>query len=545
MRRILPALGILLLACLTLSPALPASPTIPATLTPGATPEDLPGVKFSVQFHPDGGLHVGDQVSLEVIPPPGMETEGKRIRVQDAWGKVIGEGDFASYGIAGRRQVTLYWAWDTRGLSPGDHTLTFTLMPDGVSLKQSIRLLPRALLPPPENQSQWAMVKSECCRVYYLTFTAAERDLAYLVNLVDQVEDQVAEQLALELSQPITVTLIPRVLGHGGFAGEEATVSYLDRNYAGVDLERVLHHELVHILDARLGGELRPSMLTEGLAVYLSGGHFKAEPLLRRAATLLKSGRYIPLRYLIEDFYSAQHEISYLEAGALVAYMVNRWGWEAFDGLYRDIHPSSSGSLEEALDAVLQEHFSLRLDELEMQWLSWLRRQPVIPDLQEDVTLSVRYYTLVRQYQQALDPSAYFRTAWLVKGGNLRAKGIVADVMRHPDEPINVVLETLLVGAGASLRAGRYVEASRWLGAVEAVLRGLRREEIDPLNLHPLARTGALLAEMLSGCGVELQQLSLLPEDPLAWGIAVWPELEAFPLQKEGDVWVLADGCLP
>ena len=53
------------------------------------------------------------------------------------------------------------------------------------------------------------------------------------------------------------------------------------------DLAVIFHHELVHYLDVRSGGDLKPSMLVEGLAVYLSGGHYKPEPLMPRLAALL------------------------------------------------------------------------------------------------------------------------------------------------------------------------------------------------------------------------------------------------------------------
>ncbi len=134
--------------------------------------------------------------------------------------------------------------------------------------------------------------------------------------------------------------LLPRLLGHGGFASREIAVSYLDRNYMAGDEATILHHEIIHILDSRLGGDLRPSALVEGLAVYLSGGHFKPEPILPRAAALLPAepgcvawsagstplppsapaegcgiDGYIPLRRLIDNFYFEQHEIGYLEAG--------------------------------------------------------------------------------------------------------------------------------------------------------------------------------------------------------------------------------------
>ena len=91
-------------------------------------------------------------------------------------------------------------------------------------------------------------------------------------------------------------------------------------------------------MDAALGGDYRPIMLVEGLAVFLTGGHYEPEPVVLQAAILARDGGYLPLELLAEDFYSHQHEESYLEAASLVAYMVQTWGWDGFNQFYRDIH---------------------------------------------------------------------------------------------------------------------------------------------------------------------------------------------------------------
>ena len=165
-----------------------------------------------------------------------------------------------------------------------------------------------------------------------------------LLEILDGQAESASQLLEVgleSLDKPIVVVFMPRVLGHGGFASQEISVSYLDRNYAGRGTPTVLHHEIVHVLDGHLGGGLRPTILIEGLAVYLSGGHFKPEPLMPRAAALLPPepgcaqavsvpiGQvcgldwYIPMDELVDDFYLEQHEISYLEAGALVEFMAS------------------------------------------------------------------------------------------------------------------------------------------------------------------------------------------------------------------------------
>ena len=459
----------------TPSAALSATPQASPSPAPSATPTlpRLPEEPFPIRLHPDGGLFVGDQVSFEVIAPEEAEMDGRsaRVSLSQPVQKEIGVAEFGDFGIAGRNQATLTWAWDTRGLRPGDYAVSILIEPGGPTWTETISLLSQASLLPPEPEAEWASTESECCRFYYITGTDAERDLESLVELAQEQAELVQEQLGADFGEPVEIVFLPRVLGHGGFANHEISISYLDDNYAGSGAEIVLHHELVHKLDGQLGGDLRPSLLVEGLAVYLSGGHFKAEPLTPRATALLELGWYLPLPGLADAFYTSQHEIGYLQAGALVEYLVERWGWEAFDRFYRDIrNPEGSGGQADALNAALSQHFGLTLAELDSQFLAHLKKQPVDPRWVEDVRQSVNYYDTVRRYQQALDPSAHYLTAWLVDSETMRERGIVADYLRHPAETENRAIEALLVAADKRLKAGDYPGVKRLLAMANAAL---------------------------------------------------------------------------
>jgi hypothetical protein len=299
----------------------------------------------------------------------------------------------------------------------------------------------------------------------------------------------VSNLLQADFKEPVQINLLPRVVGHGGFAAEGISLSYLDRNYAGSTVRQVMRHEMIHVLDGQLGGELRPTMLLEGLAVYLNGGHFKPEALIARTAELLDMGDYLPFQKITDDFYAVQHETGYLEAASLIEYMVQRWGWDAFSAFYRDIHPVESGSHYDAIDAALQKHFKLSFYDLEIQFVGELERQPENPIFRRDVDLTIRFYDTVRRYQQMLDPSAYFRQFWIPSANEMRTRGIVADYLRHPDRPINRSLETWLVAADLYLRQGRYDAAeeaveqvNQKLDAQERVMAAVRRFPIDRIR---------------------------------------------------------------
>jgi hypothetical protein len=270
--------------------------------------------------------------------------------------------------------------------------------------------------------------------------------------------------------EPVMITLMPRTLGHGGFTTDGIYVSYLDRNYAGNATTQVIHHELAHLLDAQIGGGYRPTILVEGLAVYVSGGHFKQELLLPRAAALFEPGWYIPMVELIDNFYPQQHEVGYLEAGALVQYLVEEYGWTAFDDFYRHMPDPGYRYPSEVMDISLQEKFGLTLAELEADFIACLNNQPVTNAIRDDLRLTVRFYDTVRRYQQRLDPSAYFMTAWLPDGVTMRQNGIVADLLRRPDRWKNRQIEVLLVRADGELRLGDYVQAKKTLDWINWLL---------------------------------------------------------------------------
>jgi hypothetical protein len=466
------------------------SPSPVPTLEPSPAPPDEDA--FTVRLHPDGPLYIGDQVSFEVIAPAGLDMSEQELYIRsDPPGLEIGPVKFGPFGIASRIQATVIWAWDTSSLDAGSYDLTYSLEPAGLAWTETVALHPEEEVPPPEPEAQWASVETQCCIIYYITGTEAERDLPDLIAQTDRQAERAVQQLHTEFEESITISLLPRVLGHGGFAGQEISISYLDRNYAGSDYEMVLHHEMIHILDGRLGGEFKPSILVEGLAVYLSGGHFKPEQIMPRAAALLELpgqginenlGWYIPLGELADDFYASQHEIGYLQGAALTQYMIERWGWEDFDRFYRGMKPPENGSHLQAMEAGLEEHLGITLAALEQDFLKALRRELVTADHVEDVYLTVAFFDTVRRYQQALDSSAYFRTAWLLDNQEMRRRGIVADYLRRPSEPENISIELLLVAANGEYLAGRYLDAERYLQAANAALDYFWEVELDLQN---------------------------------------------------------------
>ena len=412
-----------------------------------------------VLTHPDGPLYAGDLISFEVIPGAfhlPAATRGVRISQAD---RIVGESNFESFGMGGRNQATFYWDWDTHGLPAGKYVLTFALLPGLAHWDETITLLPAAQVPPPEPQARWKVLETSCCFIHYISGTDAEKDLSSLEAMLAAQAVDVESRLGAKFKGKIPFTFLPRTLGHGGFTSDGIYVSYLQQNYAGSTAQQVSHHEMVHWLDGQMGGMLRPAMLQEGLAVYMSSGHFKVEPILPRAAALLELGQYIPLRKLADSFYLSQHEIGYVEAAALVNYMVLTYGWDRYNTFYRNIEPVPAITESGAIERALQTQFGLNFSQLEENYLAFLRQQPVSEADRTDLRLTIAFYDTVRRYEAALDPSAYFLNAWLPDVAMMRQRNIVADFLRHPGGIINRQIEQLLVTGDVQLRQANYPAA--------------------------------------------------------------------------------------
>jgi len=485
---------------------------------------------------------VGDQVSLEVISPPGLDVKNASVRVQidPPDGPTLNWADFSAWGIEGRYEASMIWAWDTRNLNPGTHTLAFYEVPHGYSWTEQVTLSPSSDIPSDQASAHWASTQTSCCTVFYITNTASERDLPTLTTLVDEQAQDAIEKMGSNFTEPITITILPRLLGHGGFTSNEISVSYLDRNYASNSWALVVHHEMIHAIDGHLGGDFRPNVFVEGLAVYETGGHYKPEPLMPRAAALLDGylSWYIPLKTLADDFYAYQHEIGYLEGASLIEYMVKTYGQDAFYSFYRDIHNHEGESQSESIDAALTVHFSITFSQLEQNFLAALSKETDTAAWVDDVRLMVSYYDTMRRYQQLLDPSAYFRTAWLLDNKTMRERGIVADYLRHPHTPANLALETLFITAGQQISVQDYTSASQTLEVISSVLDAIDHGTTDPFSVSIMAADYLSVADTLQQQGYEVQSISLSGDTAKTNATSPkGPDLVPLSLQRTGGQW--------
>ncbi len=359
--------------------------------------------------------------------------------------------------------LVLPQVWDTTGQA-GWHEIVIELEPMP-PVQFAIEILPAERLPPQEQAAKWEELVTDCCHLYYLTHTPAERDLGAIVETVEEAVADVELTLGRAIVQkPVPITLIDNVWGHGAFAssGSGVVISYVDRPYNGLDLETVVRHEATHWATFPLNNGA-PTLLVEGLAVYVAGGHFKPEPIPARAAALLALDRYVPLADLANDFRGYQHEVAYLEAGGLVYWLASTYGRAQLLTLYS--LELEADSPAEWLDEAVWIVYGLTLDEVETAYLSWLRG--IDPGRQvDDLRLTLDLYELLRRYQYTYAPFQML----LPTAAEAAAEDRVGEFLREPTNDINYTIELMLLNAQTALRDRRYTGAEELIGQIDHAL---------------------------------------------------------------------------
>ncbi len=434
------------------------------------TPQQTLAEEFTVAFYPVGPYHVGDVLSARVTYTGSDEIGGSEITIAlaDQTEQIIETATFSHF----TREAVFFWFLDTQGAHPGFIDFRFTHPQSGTSWTAGVQLLPD----PGNRKAAWSIAHTPCCTLHYLTGTDAETDLLKISDILEEMSATALEQFAAAgvfdespLEDPLPIVLIPIVVGHGGFATDEAVLTYSHWNWAGIEFDILAHHEIVHVIDRVVNTEgPRPSLFVEGLAVYLTGGHYREGDPLQRAAALLALDMYLPISEIVNDFYAAQHEIGYMEAAALVAYLDEIWGWETFIDFYFNL--PEGGRDDVIISSALESRFGIDLAELEENFIAYLETLEIDQGVKDDVRLTVETYELLRRYQTLAIPSAHFRTAWWPPVRQMREAGIVGDYAYREKAPLNVIVEHYFLEAHNGLRSEDYTRVEASLAVIDSIL---------------------------------------------------------------------------
>jgi hypothetical protein len=256
------------------------------------------------------------------------------------------------------------------------------------------------------------------------------------------------------------------------------------------------------LLDKQFAPE-RITFLSEGLAVWAAGGHYQQENVDQRMAALVELGRQVPLERAIDDFYAMQHEISYLEAASLMSYLIETYGWRAVRVFYGSASADDAATLSQAVDLNLQAYFNRTLEQVESDWMTYLKELPRDRAVVTNLQATLRFFEMMRRYQSVFDPTAHYLAAWLPSPDEALERGATADLSRHPASETNVALEAMLHAASKALQNQDYDGMNALLSSVSRVIAN------NGEFLDPLASSYLEIVRSAADMGYQVQRISL------------------------------------
>jgi hypothetical protein len=389
-----------------------------------------------------------------------------------------------------------------------------------------VEVLPADQRPANEAVATWETATTDCCIIYYISGTAAGRDIENIKARSQAAVDAAETELGTEIEELFPIVLLDNIWGNGAFAAGEIVLSYVDRSYVGIDLDSVIRHEATHYAAREVGTEA-PTMLVEGIAVYVSGGHYKPEPIPLRAAALLPLNAYVPLRELTDDYRGAQHEAAYIEAAGLIDFLVReRGGWDKFLTLYAQENLDAK-SESEWLDRALINVYGESLDQTEDAFIEWLHSQDPSSQV-DDLRLTITLFDTIREYQRLYAPYQEVLPAIEPSTEN----NITAEFIREPRAAENQALEALLITGREQLAAGNFEE-------VEAIITLINSTLIDgDFTREPLNDYLGIVKAVIDA-GYEVQHIALNGDLAEVKAIRTWPTLETLPVRRDGNRWVV------
>ena len=311
-------------------------------------------------------------------------------------------------------------------------------------------------------QLRWQEARADDLSIHYLSGTPAERDIDHLKATALESLSRVSLALNERLNNRLSLYLVPRVFWQGGVAlGDRLVIiSYADRAYTGVTARDYFAHEIAHALTQRWGNLGNAGgILSEGVAVYASGGHYQPDLLDQSAATLAQSPLFIPLSILRRDFSNQQHEIAYTISGSFVRFLIDQHGLDNLRAIVR--RPNDWRVI-----------YGKDFDALAQDWLAVMQKTPTTNDSLRRWQLKVRYYDLLRRYEEQFDPDARRLPSAPVE----RWDAELRRALQAPaDAENNRVLELMMVSAIEAvegLRSPAQLElAERYMNEVERKVR--------------------------------------------------------------------------
>ncbi|HKY53107.1 MAG TPA: hypothetical protein VJM08_02325, partial [Anaerolineales bacterium] len=490
-----------------------------ATLTGDETAQLIPAGK--VRAYPGPEHYAGDVLTFEIQTDGsfGEETLNVQMTLDDNPAtEVSAKSNFIN--------LLLPLALDTTGLS-GRHTLKFTTVDGRLNETYSFEVLPADQRSANEEGAAWTVTETGCCKLHYITQTAAARDIEFIAEHFQQAAEDFTAITGSTIDPKLDVYILDRIWGNGGFGGGgELVISYTDRYYGptigGEGLETLARHEFSHAADiaaASVGDGI--DFNYEGMAVYIAGGHYKPEPLAQRGAALFDLGYYVPVGQYLQ-----QHELAYLYPAAMLTYIVETYGenklWEFFGA---DANSSDGQPLP--LGDAIQSTFGISMNEFDQAFQDWLESKDPGEQL-DDLRLTIELQDLRRQYQDTYAPPPYFL---LAKAEEAAARPeYLPVVIREANKAPNIAVELIIARGQQAIVKGDYVQAKGFIRVLKEIISTGKFED-------PLAKDYLDIALVLAEAGYETVSLDLQGDQATAEVIIEPPTVTSVELEKVDGIW--------
>jgi hypothetical protein len=423
-------------------------------------------------------------------------------------------------------RIVLPLALDTTGLS-GAHRITFSTPAGSVNDIYTFEVLPASQREANEQKPTWVSREIECCILHYIPGTAAARDIDFITDHLDRAAADFLVVTGKQVDPKLQIYFIDRMWGNGGFGGTgELVISYTDRYYGptvgAVGLETLARHEFTHAAGVGLD---RPgdgvNFNTEGLAVYVAGGHYKPEPLDKRGGALYDLGYFVPVGQSI-----AQHEVSYLYSAAMLTYIADTYGKaKLWDFLATD--PDPQDGQPAPLEFAIRLAFGISIQQFSDNFRAWLAAEEPGEQL-DDLRLTIALQDLRRQYQDTYAPPPYFIYASTVDAV-VRPEYLPA-MIREASAPPNIAAELIIQNAQRAIVDGDYAAAEELVKALAEVVSTGKFED-------PVARDYLEIVLALRDRGYEAVSLVIEGDQATAQVIVGSTVLTTRQLGESGGVW--------
>ena len=503
-----------------LSTPLPGATPVPAT---GSVRDDTARLipARAVRAYPGPAHYAGDVLTFEIANDGSFGDGTVEISMS-----LDNQAPTSFPAISSWTGLLLPRVLDTTNLS-GHHTIQFTTAQGRLNETYSFDVLAASQRPSNEIHATWLAKETDCCIFHYISETAAARDIGFISEHFQKGADEFSTMTGAKIGPKMQVYLADRMWGNGGFGGEgELLICYTDRYYGptigGEGLEVLARHEFTHAtgLGAPTKGD-GVNFDSEGLAVYVAGGHYKPEPLAERGAALYDLGYYVPI-----GEYISQHELAYLYPAALLTYISETYGQEKiWELLNADDNPDDGqlGPLDKAIEAT----FGIALKEFDQGFQAWLEGHEPGEQL-IDLRLTIELQDLRRQYQDTYAPSPKFLLAEVTH--EVARPEYLPIVMREARAPTNIAVELIIANAQQALLDGDYPKVEALDKVLAEILSTGQFEDSVAKDYLDIVLAAA-------GEGYEVVNLDIQADHAHARVTTQPPALTDFELQKINGRW--------